>query len=326
MLYNEPARLCRILPVRRRGGEEKNPVNSPGHSRPDYIPVGDTAGVRTVLASFAFTAAALACELPRSEVKQGDAIRINCDAPAASVRLLHKTYPLFKEPDGRTSGLLPISVNTAPGRREIAILTVDLRPLRTLSITIVDARFPEQNVTLSKSTSELAPGPGESERIQTFRQLVTPERLWAEPFALPVPGCMTSPFGVRRMHNGKPTGSYHGGVDQRSAADRPIRAAAAGVVRLAGKFTVPGNSVGIDHGQGLTSMYSHMSRISVNEGARVEKGDIVGYVGSTGRSNAPHLHWGFAVHAVNVNPRQWLSFTPCEAPKPRPKPKRKRGG
>lgn len=266
-------------------------------------------------------AAAFACKIPRPDAKQGETIRLTCEAPAASARLLDRTFPLFQQADGKVFGLLPVPVSARPGRANIAILEADSRPLSTLPVTIVDARFPEQNVTLSKSTSELEPAPDETERIQAFRRLVTPDRLWTEPFTLPVPGCMTSPFGVKRMHNGKPTGNYHGGIDQRSPAGRPIRATAAGIVRLAGKFTVPGNSVGIDHGQGLTSMYSHMTSIAVSEGAKVGKGDIVGYVGSTGRSNAPHLHWGLSVHSVNINPTQWLSVQPCEKAKPLPKRK-----
>jgi murein DD-endopeptidase MepM/ murein hydrolase activator NlpD len=271
--------------------------------------------VRIVVVYVLIAVAGITCELPRPRVLQGETIRLTCDAEAASARLLDRTFQLFKQADGKVFGLLPVPAGTAPGAKTIAILATDSRPLRTLKIVIADAHFPEQNVTLSKSATELAPAPGETERIQTFRQLVTSERHWAEPFTSPVPGCMTSPFGVKRMHNGHPTGSYHGGVDQRSASGRPIRAAAAGIVRLAGKFEVPGNAVGIDHGQGLTSMYSHLSKIAVSEGTRVERGDIVGYVGTTGRSNAPHLHWGLAVHAVNVNPLQWVSLQPCAAAK-----------
>ncbi|MCW5978559.1 MAG: M23 family metallopeptidase [Bryobacteraceae bacterium] len=277
------------------------------------------AGIALVHAAIA--AAAGTCELARSQVRQGDVIRLTCDAQASSARLLDREFPLFIQADGKALGMLPVAAGTPPGPRTIAVRTGEGRLLETLSFQVVDARFPEQNVTLSKSTLELAPAPGETERLRAFRQLVTPERFWTEPFIVPVPGCMTSPFGVKRMHNGKPTGNYHGGVDQRSPAGRPIRAPAAGIVRLAGMFTVPGNFVGIDHGQGLTSSYAHMSEVAVSEGARVEQGDVLGYVGSTGRSSAPHLHWGLAAHGVNINPLQWVPLKPCAAAKPAAKPK-----
>jgi murein DD-endopeptidase MepM/ murein hydrolase activator NlpD len=278
----------------------------------------DTTIVRLILVPIVGAVAVLGCEVPSPRVRQGDVIRLTCAAGAGSARLGERTYPMFAQEDGKAAGMLPVGALMAPGPQTITVFTHESQELQTLKIQITDARFPEDNVPLSRSTSSLAPEAGETERLQAFRQLVTPERLWSEPFSVPVPGCMTSPFGVKRMHNGKPTGSYHGGIDQRSPAGRPIRATAAGVVRLAGKFTLPGNVVGIDHGQGLTSMYMHMSKIAVEDGARVDGGDVVGYVGSTGRSNAPHLHWGLAAHAVNINPQQWVALKSCSAAKKKP--------
>ena len=104
-------------------------------------------------------------------------------------------------------------------------------------------------------------------------------------------GCMTSPFGVQRYLNGKPTGSAHAGIDQRSPAGTPIHAVDGGVVKIVREWNLHGRTVGIDHGQGLESIYLHMSKLAATEGATVKKGDVIGYVGSTGRSTAPHLHW-----------------------------------
>jgi lysostaphin len=122
---------------------------------------------------------------------------------------------------------------------------------------------------------------------------------------------MTSPFGVLRLHNGKPTGNFHGGVDQRGAAGQSVKAPAAGIVKLVRMFNIHGGTVGIDHGQGLITLYLHLSRFAVKEGQQVQKGDLVAYVGSTGRSNAPHLHWGIYANNVPVNPLQWLKLPPC---------------
>jgi murein DD-endopeptidase MepM/ murein hydrolase activator NlpD len=150
-------------------------------------------------------------------------------------------------------------------------------------------------------------------------------RHWEEPFLAPTSGCMNSPFGVQRLHNGKPTGNYHRGVDQRGPNGRPIVAAASGVVRIARMFNVHGGTVGIDHGQGLTSIYIHMSKIAAEEGAMVKKGDVIGYIGSTGFSTGPHLHWGINVHGVPVQPLQWVKLTPCgAAPAKKAAPARKR--
>lgn len=102
-----------------------------------------------------------------------------------------------------------------------------------------------------------------------------------------------------------------------------------GVVRLVGPFTVPGRVVGVDHGQGLLSLYQHLSSFAVSEGAIVREGDVVGYAGSTGRSTAPHLHWTVFANGVPTNPVQWVRWSPCEEKakkKQRRRSRRKRRG
>jgi murein DD-endopeptidase MepM/ murein hydrolase activator NlpD len=171
---------------------------------------------------------------------------------------------------------------------------------------------------MSKATAELQPSPGEMETVSEFRKTVTDVRHWAEPLSPPLTGCMISPFGVQRLINGKPTGNYHGGIDQRGQAGAPIRAISGGVVRIVRKFNVHGGTVAIDHGQGLESIYLHMSKFAVAEGAAVRPGDTIGYVGSTGRSTGPHLHWSIYANGVPVNPAQWIELRPCPAAHPRP--------
>ena len=185
--------------------------------------------------------------------------------------------------------------------------------LSSETVTVRDARFPTQNVVLEKATAELKPSPGEMDTVDAFLAAVTETRRWQEPLGLPVPGCMTSPFGVKRLTNGQPTGHYHGGIDQRTPAGRPVRAVADGVVKLVRTYNIHGGTVAIDHGQGLESMYLHLSKFAVAEGTVVHKGDVIGYSGSTGRSNAPHLHWSLYANGVPVNPGQWVAVKPCAA-------------
>jgi murein DD-endopeptidase MepM/ murein hydrolase activator NlpD len=116
---------------------------------------------------------------------------------------------------------------------------------------------------------------------------------------------------VQRLLNGKPTGDYHGGIDQRSPAGHPVRAVAAGTVRVVRMFSLRGGTVGIDHGQGLASMYLHLSKFATSEGAAVKKGEVIGYIGSTGRSSGPHLHWSLYANQVPVNPAQWVPLQAC---------------
>ncbi|MBA3924314.1 MAG: M23 family metallopeptidase, partial [Nostocaceae cyanobacterium] len=117
-------------------------------------------------------------------------------------------------------------------------------------------------------------------------------------------------YGVRRYYNGKFANDYyHRGVDYAGGTGSPIIAPAAGRVVLVGRvsqgFRIHGNCVGIDHGQGVTSIYLHMSRINVREGDLVKPGTVLGAVGSTGAATGPHLHWGLYVNGLSVDPVPW---------------------
>jgi murein DD-endopeptidase MepM/ murein hydrolase activator NlpD len=202
-------------------------------------------------------------------------------------------------------------VDQKPGDYKVDLLSKEAAPIASLSVRVVEAHFPKQNVVIEQSLAELKPSPGETETATAFRNAVSEVRYWSEPLALPVRGCMTSAFGVQRYMNGKPTGNFHGGLDQRSPAGAPVHAVEGGIVKIVRDWNLHGRTVGIDHGQGLESMYLHMSKVAVAEGDTVKKGDVVGYVGTTGRSTAPHLHWSLYVNGVAVNPRDWVQAAPC---------------
>ena len=238
-------------------------------------------------------------------------IRVSAAAPAVSARLQTRTIRLFPQTGGSMLGLMPVAADQQPGKFRLEILDANGTVLDSTGITVRDARFPSQNVQLAPGVEALRPAPGELETVAAFRKNVSDVRHWEEPFTRPVAGCMSSPFGVKRLYNGKPTGNYHTGIDQRSPAGAPIRAIAAGVVRLVRPYNLHGNVVGVDHGQGLESIYLHMSRFAVAEGTSVRKGDVLGYVGSTGRSTGPHLHWSVYANGVSVNPLQWIAVKPC---------------
>jgi len=271
--------------------------------------------VRWILPFFACAACAQTFSLP-DQVRQGGTLRIHGPA-AVSARMDGRTVRLFPEDRG-SAGLMPVPADQKPGAYEIELLDGQGAAVSKATVTVVDAHFRRQNVVIAESIAALKPSPGESETSTAFRNAVSDTRYWAEPLAAPVRGCMTSPYGVRRYLNGKATGDFHGGLDQRSPAGTPVHAVAGGVVRIVREWALHGNTVGIDHGQGLESMYLHLSRFAVSEGATVQKGDVVGYVGSTGRSTAPHLHWTLYVNSVPVNPLDWVRAVSC-APKAAPK-------
>ena len=131
-------------------------------------------------------------------------------------------------------------------------------------------------------------------------------RLWQGQFVVPVPGEKTSAFGRRRVINGTPR-SPHSGVDLRAALGAPILAANHGTVVLRDEFFFNGKSIVLDHGWGFYTMYFHLSDFRLEEGSQVRKGEVIGWVGMTGRVTGPHLHWGVRLNEARVDPVSTLN-------------------
>ena len=254
-------------------------------------------------------------ELPPT-VRQGGTLRIHAAAGAVNARMADRTVRLFPD-SGGVFGLMPVPGDAKPGEYKVELLDKAGAVIGAATIHVLDAHFRKQNVAIAQEVAELKPSPGETETVAAFRNTVSEDRHWSEPLGLPVRGCMTSPYGVQRYLNGKPTGAMHAGIDQRAPAATSIHAVDGGVAKIVREWNLHGRTVGIDHGQGLESIYLHMSKVAVSEGATVKKGDVIGYSGSTGRSNAPHLHWSLYVNGVSVNPLDWIRLAPCSPPKKR---------
>jgi murein DD-endopeptidase MepM/ murein hydrolase activator NlpD len=258
-------------------------------------------------------------------IKQGQTLKVFGNKESKEARLGGKAIRLFDQPDGNSMGLMPIDVLAKPGVHQLEWLDALGTPMHEAQITILNAHYRKQNVVLTPALTRLKSTSDERAKVAAFLKEVSPERYWDERLEAPLPGCITSPFGVTRLHNGKPTGEYHAGIDQRGAFGSPIRAVAGGVVKIVQQFTLRGGTVAIDHGQGLESIYLHMSGFAAKEGEQVHKGDIIGYVGSTGRSTGPHVHWTLYANGTPVNPAQWIhGLTICTSAAGTPHLKRPR--
>jgi murein DD-endopeptidase MepM/ murein hydrolase activator NlpD len=206
-------------------------------------------------------------------------------------------------------------LNAKAGKEELSVIaSIDGKEntfRRTVQIIGVD--YPRQDLTLPKNM--VTPPAEVLDRIADERKLiikakntVTSRRNWRLPFDRPVQGKITSLYGLRRFLNGKAR-NPHRGLDFRSPMGNPIKATADGVVILVGDHYYAGRSVYIDHGNGVVSMYFHMSKPIVKEGDKVQRGQAVGLSGMTGRATGPHLHFSVSVLGKLVDPEPLLKNT-----------------
>ena len=133
-----------------------------------------------------------------------------------------------------------------------------------------------------------------------------PRPLWSEPFLMPITGRETSGFADARRYVAGGRVSYHNGLDIAAPQGTPVAVANDGVVVVAGQYPVKGGWVMVDHGFGVFSHYFHMSRIDVQVGQEVSRGEVIGAVGSTGLATGPHLHWEVRVGLAPTNPLEWV--------------------
>ncbi len=221
-----------------------------------------------------------------------------------------RTFPFFATSNPRVwRGLIGIDLETKAGRYAVELRGTcnDGEAVHAVhSLEISGKRFPTRRLTVDEKyvtpPKELEERIRlEAKRVERIFGVVTPQKMWSGSFAAPVPGPANENFGKRSILNGKPR-SPHTGVDFTADAGTPIAAPNSGKVVLADDLYFSGNTIIIDHGLGLYSFFAHLSRFSVREGDLVKAGQIIGRVGSTGRSTGPHLHWTVRLEETRVDP------------------------
>lgn len=248
---------------------------------------------------------------PAPQVGDTISVIIQASQPGATpprVTVNHSdSHPVFPLAGNRFRALIPTSPLNAPGTLTIQVMGDEGN--RNLAVGLRNRTFPTQRITLPPSQSNLGTQ-HEFDRVAAFKTLVSPERFWSGAMVRPNPGRVTTVYGVRRYYNGVfAQDYYHRGVDYAAPTGSPVLSPAAGRIGLVGRvaqgFELHGNTVGIDHGQGVLSIMLHLHRIEVNEGDFVQAGQVIGTVGSTGASTGPHLHWGLYVNGIAVDPVPW---------------------
>ncbi len=205
--------------------------------------------------------------------------------------------------------IVGIDLQTAPGTYDFDIAVNG--SLFSRVVNVVKKEYPLQRLTLPKDMVILSPqNEARAEREQKIMTAIWPnetERDWTGDFINPREGRISTPFGMRRIINKIPKSS-HSGVDVACHAGDEVRAPNNGVVALVDNMFFSGNSIVLDHGQGIYTMFFHLSRILVTPGQQVKKGEVIGLVGSTGRSTGPHLHWGVRIQGARVDPLELIKL------------------
>lgn len=205
--------------------------------------------------------------------------------------------------DGGDSVTISLTLNTVHGAQTQAV-----------SFAVAKSPYPSEKLTVAPGMAE----PDSAARARIAREGARAravgaaahqtEKLWSLPFRLPRGSRITSGFGTGREFNGKVTGR-HMGTDFAGAIGAPVRATNRGRVVLVDRFYLAGRVVYIDHGEGLVSAYFHLTKAVVAVGQMVERGQLIGTVGRTGRVTGPHLHWIMRYGNVTVDPMSVVKLT-----------------
>jgi murein DD-endopeptidase MepM/ murein hydrolase activator NlpD len=212
-----------------------------------------------------------------------------------------------------------LNLDTAPGEISVDVQQPGKDP-HSVPIKVASKAYRTQQLKVPPSQVNLSPEDEarvakEQEKMRAAMTAFTPAAPSTLRLAQPVPGPRSSSFGLRRMFNGE-SRRPHSGMDIAAPTGTPIKAPLAGRVVDVGSYFFNGNNVIIDHGQGLMTMYCHLSKIRVEVGQDLKKGEVLGDVGATGRVTGPHLHWGVMLNGNSVDPALFLP------PPPKPKPKK----
>jgi hypothetical protein len=249
--------------------------------------------------------------LSSSKVPDGSIVSVGLhplmeiDVAGVKVNFEGKEYPVFQGGPGRDlESLIVVPFNSKPRMTKINLVWQGGKA--EIPIEVVDGNYPKEALTVAKDKANppkrvMARIRREQKKIGKLYKQVTPERMWSGPFILPIDSEVTSKFGNKRMYNGA-LARFHQGLDLRARTPLPIKAPEGARVALAEDLYFTGNTVILDHGYGLFTIYAHMSKLDVKVGDRVAKSQVLGLSGMTGRVSGPHLHWGAVLLHEKFNP------------------------
>jgi len=233
-----------------------------------------------------------------------------------NLRFLGREIPCRPGLTGKVySALLGVGLDCRPG---IHILTVKWQGpaggpgLYSYKVQVVARSFPEERLTVPERMVRFSPRIlkrvlDDQRAINRICDRVSTGFYWQRPFIWPIHSKILSPFGLRRIFNGKPR-SPHSGVDLRASEGTPVLASNYGRVALVRDCYLSGKTVVLDHGGGLYTLYAHLMSSKIQEGQKVRPGQVIGLSGTTGRATGPHLHWGVSLFGKRLDPVKLMAL------------------
>ena len=217
------------------------------------------------------------------------------------------------EKKGTWQGFIGADLRQKPGRYPLLVKALSSGKEKRLEIEVEKKRYgvrrltvPKEMVDLDAKTVERVKQ--EAKIMNALWQAPASEAFWQGSFVRPLDGDVVGSFGRSSIINNQPR-SPHSGVDLRGDKGTPVKAINHGRVVLTADHFFPGRSVVIDHGGGILSMYFHLEKILVKQDQKVEKGQVVGLVGATGRATGPHLHLGIRINGARVDPLSLVTLS-----------------
>jgi murein DD-endopeptidase MepM/ murein hydrolase activator NlpD len=255
---------------------------------------------------------------PRALAVPGGVVRLSLGAaatrPVARGHQGDADVPLLVVGDAiEWTAIVGIPLAAAPGNAFITVQSANAA--RSVPYTVAHKQYKEQHLRVSPRTVDLSPEDQaryERERdhqagvMATFTEQPAGQALASLQMRVPVPGRRSSSFGLRRVFNGQPR-NPHSGMDIAAPTGTPVAAPLAGRVIDVGDYFFNGGTVWLDHGQGLLSMYCHLSAMDVQVGDVLAAGQPFCKVGATGRVTGPHLHWGVMLNRTMVDPALFIA-------------------
>lgn len=265
-----------------------------------------------VLPSYTVASPALVATLPEARPVPGGVADIALGPAARRPEARYRDVPVLVIGDsGGWRALVGIALATKPGTEQIELLGEGGKPSRRVSFTVTTHAYAEQRLKVPPGKVDLSKDDlARFERERKRQAEVIATRSAALPatlqFRVPVEGRRSSSFGLRRFFNDQAR-NPHSGMDIAAPTGTPIVAAAAGTVIDTGDYFFNGNTVWLDHGSGLLTMYCHLERTEVREKDSVQAGTRIGTVGATGRVTGPHLHFSVLLNRTMVDPALFLA-------------------